>query len=370
MKFSDYKIPSEVHLLNNLLSLDLSGIQSAMDSELQKGLHRAIDEWKALENRNLYAERFTDKNTIHAITGHISNHPFKQHSFLEYILNGDYDEATMNRIIGQFSHIVENTGRITALCLGKMQDSTPSDHGERWHKITDLMEHILSRSIMYEYSQSSTVKENDLANLSGLLEGLTAIERFQKIVRENGNSVPVVSLMEHGTADYVITMRLLAVSPAFTETESLTAIGMETLWGIPFFYSVLLAGIVRHNLIQGTPIDFNRLEYLSNYIRFTLNHAPYFLLGLVLHSTRSPLINKAVTMAFNSRYHFLSDLQRSITNTRARSIEELDRDRIYTGNDHRIDNELMIARQHAHEEMVLDFKSYRNRKNNPFSYHE
>lgn len=366
-------IPPTIHFRSDLLDLELDSLYTAIQEKLKTQLDIALEKWEDYEKQYDFRAPLDEiQPIITEILGYMDGHPIRNHPFLSRLISGKLDTEQVVQFMGQFSHVVENTGRVAALCLGKFQERTPSITEARHIRIADFTEHLLTKLILFEYSPRLTVTEGPL-DYTRLFNTETALSRFERLYTNISGDTELKHLMLHGTADYVITARILAVSDAFTEIEALAATSVESILSVPFFYSVILASILKYALKEKVALQEKDLDYMSSLIQFTIDHSPAFLLALALNrrdDKSRELMKQSVSLLLRSRYEMLNDLHRKIFGTRATSIEEMDKERNYSGRDNRIENELLIARQQTHKNSIVDHELYKNKKNNPFTFHD
>jgi hypothetical protein len=305
------------------------------------------------------------------IQDHTMNHPVWSHPFLESFSSGDISPDAFRLFAPHFFNYVKNTSQTVALSIGKFYSLTPGHYGLLSERISELTRLVLSQSLTDEFSINHRNRDRNF-EVMRLLNPHTNSSSYRQFLDKLNIPFPDQDIrLSHGMADTVIIMRLLAGSESFTELESLTSIGVNEIWGVSEFYSVILKGIKNFSEKQNTAFSENELEIFRNHSVYDLNYSLAFMLTAALHFHNDhPLVSvkNVINIVMASRYAMLSDLNRIVFDKESPRLYEHESHKQYLVGDRRIENELIIARQKLVEDTVININEYKDKKATPFVF--
>lgn len=301
---------------------------------------------------------------------HVMNHPVWLHPFFVRIFEGRFHQQQAERFALQYFNQIKNTRQCVALSLGRFYSGLEKSHGNYSERISEITQIVLSQLIADEYG----VKTEEIENYPGLksiFQSTTHIVLYRQFLE--GLNIP----FEHQdlpmipeVADNVLVQRILAGNDAFTPLESLSSVGLGMEWGVPEFFSLILAGLIRFAYKESFPFTQRHLYVFIAHVKYDVMHAISVMFATVLYIRSQQdveSIKGAVNTLMAARYDMMSGLYRDVFQEQINFLKEVPQlDKRYFLTDHRMVQELQKARARVAEDSVIQSNQYKNKKDHPF----
>jgi len=299
------------------------------------------------------------------------SHPVWRHPFFLRIFRGEFDRSQLESFALNYFNQVKNTRQCVALALGRFSGFQDLPYGCLNERASELTQIVLAQLIADEYGVENHDLE-DYPSLGGLFGATTHIVMYRKIF--DGLGIPFERQdvpMLHGVADNVLTQRLVAGHPAFTNLEALASVGLGMEWGVPEFFTLLLGGIIRFAWKNDLPLTADQLQVLIAHVKYDVLHAISVMLVTSFH-VRSPedieRIKGATNTLMAARYGMMNALYRHVFGESCPSLAETGLDPRYHIRDRRIADALLQARAGVPDGTVVDAAAYRQSREMPFVF--
>ena len=389
------RVPPEVHHLKGLLEMEPEEVLARFKASQIKDFTRAVEEFSiqgtSIHNILSILERHPAGEEANPLSNpdlikperllglftrlhdHVMDHPVWRHPFFFRIFRGEFELEQLKFFAVHYFNQIKNTRQCVALSLGRFHSLQPRKFGFVSERISELTQIVLAQLLADEYGVSTESIEK-YPGINTILSSRTHIAIYRKLF--TGLNIPFPEQerpLLHGVADNVLIQRLVAGSDAFTEIESLASVGLGMEWGVPEFFSLLLGGIIRFAHREKLGLTRDQLEVFIAHVKYDVLHAVSVMLATALHTTDQQTeesVRGAVNILMSGRYTMMSDLYRAAFNEPCPGIKDIELAPQYHIHDRRIENELLIARQHISPDTVVEEKTYRHKKLVPFVFRE
>ncbi len=302
---------------------------------------------------------------------HVMEHPVWKHPFFLEFFKGEMTLDQVKEFAIQYFNQIKNTRQCVSLAQGRFFGLSPRHHGPLSERISEITQVVLAQLLADEYGVSTHTIDN-YPTLDSILDSRTHMAMYRQLFE--GLKIPFLQQdapMLHGVADNVLIQRLVAGSEAFSSLEALASVGLGMEWGVPEFFSLLLGGAIRFSYKNSIPLNRHHLQVFIAHVKYDVLHAISVMLVTALYiegeeSIRS--IKGAVNILMAGRYAMMSDLHKHIFGTGIPSLNESSLEERYFISNHRIENELLIARQKADPETVQQSEKYKEKRSTPFLF--
>lgn len=374
-------LPPEVHHISDLLNIAPAGIledfqKSQIDDflriiESSDDILRIVFPGGASTIDLPYLKREAFRDLFLDLHDHVMSHPVWLHPFFQRIYRGDFNLVQLKTFALHYFNQIKNTRQCVALSLGRFHGLTPAKHGVYSEKISELTQIILSQLVADEFGVSTHSAE-DYPSLEGIFQSTTHIVMYRKIF--DGLGIPfemqdVPMLPE--VADNVLIQRILAGNERFSELESLASVGLGMEWGVPEFFSLLLAGLIRFAYRENIPLTREHLRVFIAHVKYDVMHAisVMFVTAFYIKDETDILKTKeAVNTLMAGRYSMMSGLYRYIFEEECEDLSAVNPPKKYSISDRRMEEELIRHRKLSGNGRVLNQEAYQNNFKHPFIY--
>jgi len=276
---------------------------------------------------------------------HVMTHPVWVHPFFVRICTGDISVEQLKRFSRHYFNQVKNTRQCVALALGRFHTMVDRKDGELNVILSELTQLVLAGLLADEYGSHGHHEVEASADLQAvdigtLFSPITHPELFRRFLHALGDSVRDYDApMLHGVADNVLVQRILSNHPAYGEQEALASVGLGMEWGVPAFFSMIMAGIIKVAAREGLDLDGRSMEIWSAHVRQDVAHAIAVMVATGFHvddETDVARIENATNILMAFRYDMMSDIYREVYGTPCATVAEIGLERRYFLHDDRI----------------------------------
>ena len=385
------RLPPEVHPMPDLLELDAEGVLERFRRSQQEDFEQAIagldDPANALHRLFADLRQAGGPDNPFARTAlfregalralfldlheHVMGHPVWRHPFFVRMFEGRFDRDQLAAFALQYFNQVKNTRQCVALAQGRFSGLMTMPYGVLNERLSELTQVVLAQLIADEYGVGTHAVE-DYPSLAGLFGSTTHIVMYRQLfeglgIPFAGQDVPMLPEV----ADNVLTQRLVAGDPAFTELEALGSVGLGMEWGVPEFFSLLLGGMARFATEQGVPLTRRHLWVFIAHVQYDVLHAIAVMMVTSLFMTDDSDVEKvkgATNTLMSARYAMMSGLYRHVFGGECPGPEGIGLEPRYRLADRRIETALRRARAGVAGDRVADGAAYRGRQGTPFVF--
>jgi hypothetical protein len=306
---------------------------------------------------------------------HVMAHPVWLHPFFVRIAAGDINLEQLKRFARHYFNQVKNTRQCVALALGRFHTMLDRPDGELNVVLSELTQVVLAGLLADEYGSTGAHGHHPLAEPPGasqavdiaeLFSPITHPELFRRFQHALGETVrDYDASLLHGVADNVLVQRILSGDPAYDELEALASVGLGMEWGVPAFFSMIMAGILKVAPREGLALDGPSMEIWSAHVQQDVEHAIAVMVATGFYVNDAADVARIanatnVLMAF--RYNMMSDIYSEVFGVRCRDVAEIDLEARYFLNDRRIEPLLAAARKKLRPGSVRDYDQYVGRR--------
>jgi hypothetical protein len=167
--------------------------------------------------------------------------------------------------------------------------------------------------------------------------------------------------MLHGVADNVLVQRILAGDPAYDELEALASVGLGMEWGVPAFFSMIMAGIYKVARREGLALDPKSMEIWSSHVKQDVEHAIAVMIATsfyVRDKADEVRIERATNVLLAYRYDMMSDIYREVFGLICPKIAAIGLNPRHRPDNRRIEPLLALARRRIQPAAVRRYTDY------------
>jgi len=304
---------------------------------------------------------------------HVMAHPVWLHPFFVRIATGDIDKEQLKQFARHYFNQVKNTRQCVALALGRFHTMLDRPDGQLNVVLSELTQVVLAGLLADEFGahghqppeEADTAQAVDIAKLFSTMTHPELFRRFQRALGETERDYDTPML--HGVADNVLVQRIISSDPAYDELEALASVGLGMEWGVPAFFSMIMAGIIKAAPREGIELDGPSMEIWSAHVRQDVEHAIAVMVATAFHVDDAGDVARVehatnVLMAF--RYNMMSDVYREVFGAHCPDIHEIGLDPRYFLHDDRIVSLLAAARTRLRRGSVRNYDQYVGKRTN------
>ncbi|HEY0521866.1 MAG TPA: hypothetical protein VGD08_00650 [Stellaceae bacterium] len=303
---------------------------------------------------------------------HVMEHPVWLHPFFIRFFDGNFTHEELQRFARQYFNQIKNTRQCVAIALGRFNSLMPLPFGPVNEISSEMTQIVLAGLLADEYGTTDHSAHGGELQVRDLFSYTTHIAMFRQLF--DGIGVPEErhnTQLLHGTADNVLTQRLLAGHEAFDTIEALASVGLGMEWGVPAFFSLLLGGIIRYADRDGLEIAPQHLEVLTAHVRQDVTHAiAVMLVTGMLATGRGEVerIKNATNMLMSSRYQMMSETYEEVFEEPCLAIDRINLHPRHHVADRRIAGLLREARTNTLPSTVRDHAAWTASERVPFVF--
>jgi hypothetical protein len=376
-------LPPEVHHIPDLLDADPARILEDFRKSQVEDFLRIIESSDDILQKILpggvkevdlpFLEREAFRDLFLELHEHVMGHPVWLHPFFLRIFRGEFELPQLKDFALHYFNQIKNTRQCVALSLGRFHGLNPLRHGVYSERISELTQIILSQLVADEFGVSTHSTE-DYPTLEGIFQSTTHIVMYRKIFQGLGVPFEMQDVpMLPEVADNVLIQRILAGNERFSELESLASVGLGMEWGVPEFFSLLLAGIIRFAYRENINLTRDHLQVLIAHVKYDVMHAISVMFATAFYINNKSDIQKtkeAVNTLMAGRYSMMSGLYRHIFNEDCGDLSSARTSYNYAISGKRVEEELIRHRRSVPDGRVLNQDIYRMNTGHPFVYEQ
>jgi hypothetical protein len=300
---------------------------------------------------------------------HVMSHPVWVHPFFVRMAEGDITLEQLNVFARQYFNQVKNTRQCVALALGRFHTMMNRGDGELSIVLSELTQVVLAGLLSDEYGTGAHGHGNAHSNGGGsaldigqLFAPITHPALFRRFLDALGASAGDYDVpMLHGVTDNVLVQRILAGDPAYDELEALASVGLGMEWGVPAFFSMIMAGIYKVSRREGIVLDPMSMEIWSSHVKQDVEHAIAVMIATsfyVRDKADEGRIERATNVLLAYRYDMMSDIYREVFDLDCPKIAHIGLSARHLPDDRRIKPLLAVARERIHPASVWRYTDY------------
>lgn len=307
---------------------------------------------------------------------HVMSHPVWVHPFFVRMTDGDISSEQLRLFAQHYFNQVKNTRQCVALALGRFHTMIDRPDGKLNNILTELTQVVLAGLLSDEYGTSAAhahapagmngaASATPIVDIGHLFAPVTHPALFRRFLDAIGVGVSGYDVpMLHGVADNVLVQRILAGDCAYDELEALASVGLGMEWGVPAFFSMIIAGISKLARRENLRLDPEAMEIWSSHVKQDVEHAIAVMIATSFYVCDVQDIRRIegatnVLMAF--RYDMMSDIYREIFAVPCPRIADIALDSRYFLPDRRIESLLAHARSRIRPAAVRNYATYPSR---------
>lgn len=248
---------------------------------------------------------------------HVMGHPVWTHPLFQRVARGEVTVPQLRRFAVLYFGQVKNTRQCVALALGRFHSLAPAAATGRVALTSEATQLILAGLLADEYGLSHGAQVTAAASpLQAALQQVTHAELYRRFL--DGLAVPRDQHDEPlvpAVADNVLIQRAVAGDPAFTPIEALASVGLGMEWGVPVFFSMIIAGLARLAARGDIPAEPEAWEIWIAHVRQDVDHAIATLVATALHCegpTHEAQMMQATTVLMGFRHEMMSAIHRAV----------------------------------------------------------
>lgn len=305
---------------------------------------------------------------------HVMSHPVWVHPFFVRAAAGDLTLRQLRVFAPHYFNQVKNTRQCVALALGRFHSFLGTGDGQLDTATSEMTQVILAGLLSDEYGTAVTDDHSNglqsqpeiSVDIGRLFSAVTHPALFRHFLDALGLSLKQYDVpMLHAVADNVLVQRILASDPAYDELEALASVGLGMEWGVPAFFSMLIAGITKMARKEGLVLSPDSMEIWSSHVRQDVQHAIAVMIATCMY-VRDERDLKRITGATNVlmafRYDMMSEIYEEVFESPCARIAEIKLDPKHFMSDRRIQSLLLTARSQVGSSSVRDYPGYRQRQ--------
>lgn len=312
---------------------------------------------------------------------HVMTHPVWVHPFFVRVAAGEITLQQLKVFARHYFNQVKNTRQCVALALGRFHSFMKRPEGQLSTAMSEMTQVILAGLLSDEYG---TVVSHDYADGHEQFQGATSVDigklfspithptLFRRFLDALGLPLTDYDVpMLHGVADNVLVQRILASDPEYDELEALASVGLGMEWGVPAFFSMLIAGILKVTKREGLTLNPASMEIWTSHVKQDVQHAIAVTIATsfyVCDERDLKHIRGATNVLMAFRYDMMSEIYEEVFEMPCARIADVTLEPRHFLSDRRIEPLLLSARFQVSPSAVRDYESYlRKAKPLPFS---
>jgi hypothetical protein len=303
---------------------------------------------------------------------HVMSHPVWIHPFFARMAAGDMTLEQLNVFARQYFNQVKNTRQCVALALGRFHTMMDRGEGELGAIVSELTQVVLAGLLSDEYGTGAHAHGHSPSNgasigspaldIGQLFAPVTHPGLFRRFLDSLGATAADYDVpMLHGVADNVLVQRILAGDPAYDELEALASVGLGMEWGVPAFFSMIMAGIYKVTRREGIALDAGSMEIWSSHVKQDVEHAIAVMIATsfyVRNKADEARIERATNVLLAYRYDMMSDIYREVFGLTCPKIAQIGLNPRHVPDDRRIRPLLALARERIQPTSVWRHTDY------------
>jgi hypothetical protein len=306
---------------------------------------------------------------------HVMAHPVWEHPFFVRVAAANVNSAQLQCFAGQYFNQVKNTRQCVALALGRFHTMNRHPDGALSIVLSELTQMVLAGLLADEYGSAAgdrgdhserLGKSSPAVDIRELFSHVTHPELYRRFQRALGGTARDFDVpMLHGVADNVLVQRILSGHPAFDQLEALASVGLGMEWGVPAFFSMIMAGIIKVARREGLTLDARSMEIWSAHVRQDVEHAIAVMIVTsfyVENASDVSRIENATNILMAFRYNMMSEIYREVFSEPCADIGAIPLVSRHFVHDGRIEALLAAERGGLHPESVRDREAYVGRR--------
>ena len=281
---------------------------------------------------------------------HVMAHPVWVHPFFVRFATGEFTKDQLRIFSQQYFNQVKNTRQCVALALGRFHTLLNRPDGHLNNALSELTQIVLAGLLADEYGVSTHSSHGtpgndtsppgegsvDVADIFAPVTHAALYRRFLDLLNTgvDGYDVPLL----HSVADNVLVQRILAGDPAYSHMEALASVGLGMEWGVPAFFSMLIAGILKSAQYQEMP-DPAAMEIWTAHVHQDVVHAVAVMIVtsfFIRDADDITRVKNATNALMAFRYEMMSDIYRAVFAAPCTRIDEIDLEKVYLVEDRRL----------------------------------
>jgi len=303
---------------------------------------------------------------------HVMSHPVWTHPFFVRMAEGDMTLKQLNVFARHYFNQVKNTCQCVALALGRFHTMMDRGDGELGTIVSELTQVVLAGLLSDEYGTGAhghgnshshgATSSSPALDIGQLFAPITHPGLFRRFLDALGASAGNYDVpMLHGVADNVLVQRILSSDPAYDELEALASVGLGMEWGVPAFFSMIMAGIYKVTRREGIALDMKSMEIWSSHVKQDVEHAIAVMIATsfyVRNEADEARIERATNVLLAYRYDMMSDIYREVFDLTCPKIAQIGLSPRHIPNDRRIKPLLAVARERIPPASVWRYRDY------------
>jgi hypothetical protein len=304
---------------------------------------------------------------------HVMQHPVWVHPFFARITDGDIAIDQLTVFARHYFNQVKNTRQCVALALGRFHTLIDRPDGQLNNVLAELTQVVLAGLLSDEYGTAAAKSHYAVAangafpaapavDIGQLFSPITHPALFRRFlhafgVTASGYDVPLL----HGVADNVLVQRILSNDPAYSELEALASVGLGMEWGVPAFFSMVIAGILKVARREGLVLQPEAMEIWTSHVKQDVEHAIAVMIATcfyVCDGSDARRIEGATNVLMAFRYNMMSDIYQEVFGAPCPRIADIALDPRYFLHDRRIEPLLATARSRVSPASIRDYDGY------------
>lgn len=304
---------------------------------------------------------------------HVMAHPVWVHPFFVRMTEGNMTLEQLGVFARHYFNQVKNTRQCVALALGRFHTLMDRPNGVLNNVLAELTQVVLAGLLSDEYGTAAAQGHGKpqsngasigapVVDISRLFAPITHPALYRRFLDALGATAGDYDVpMLHGVADNVLVQRILAGDPAYDELEALASVGLGMEWGVPAFFSMIMAGIFKVARREGLTLEPEAMEIWSSHVKQDVEHAIAVMIATsfyVRDMADAKRIEGATNVLMAFRYDMMSDIYREVFGVPCPKIAAINLDSRYCFHDRRIESLLVAARARLRPGSVRDYPGY------------
>ena len=322
---------------------------------------------------------------------HVMAHPVWTHPVFRKFSDGEVTLDQLRVFSLHYFNQVKNTRQCVALALGRFHSMVPDvPDGNIDNAFSELTQVVLAGLLADEYGfadaaratnnfseldiDQAKVKRKQVAvDIESLFSPVTHPALYRRFLVALGVAVADYDApMLHAVADNVLVQRILSGDRSYDHIEALASVGMGMEWGVPAFFSMIIAGILKLSQGAGIELDANSMEIWSAHVRQDVAHAVAVMLVtafFVRDQSDIGRIKYATNALMAFRYEMMSEIHEEVFGMACPRVDHIELPRHYLLRDSRLLQLLPAARIGLRASAIRNYPTYINRTRFPRIIH-
>lgn len=322
---------------------------------------------------------------------HVMAHPVWMHPIFTKFSDGEVTLDQLRVFSLHYFNQVKNTRQCIALALGRFHSMLPDMPDERIdNAFSELTQVVLAGLLADEYgfasaapakgnqseleiSQTKVKREQVAVDIEGLFSPVTHPALYRRFLVALGITVADYDVpMLHAVADNVLVQRILSGDHSYDHIEALASVGMGMEWGVPAFFSMIIAGCLKLAQRAGIELDANSMEIWSAHVRQDVGHAVAVMLVtsfFVRDQNDIERIKYATNALMAFRYEMMSEIHEEVFGMACPRVDHIELPRHYLLRDSRLLQLLPAARMGLRASAIRNYSTYIDRTRFPRIIH-